>query len=149
MRACHRTALPATGFPRRARHLPAASNLEAEERPGQSGLGTGEVNVALAPAQPALGAVSGPLRAIAVDLVRTLGVLGQHDDLVVPDFGEAAGQRQVRLARARAVRQLADTVKSFREIVDGKHDALPEQAFYMVGDIGEAIDKAKKLREAA
>jgi F-type H+-transporting ATPase subunit beta len=45
--------------------------------------------------------------------------------------------------------KVADTVKSFREIVDGKHDDLPEQAFYMVGDIGEAIDKAKKLREVA
>jgi F-type H+-transporting ATPase subunit beta len=45
--------------------------------------------------------------------------------------------------------KLADTVKSFKEIVEGKHDELPEQAFYMVGDIGEAIDKAKKLREAA
>jgi F-type H+-transporting ATPase subunit beta len=43
--------------------------------------------------------------------------------------------------------KLADTVKSFREIVDGKHDELPEQAFYMVGDIGEAMEKAKKLRE--
>jgi F-type H+-transporting ATPase subunit beta len=44
--------------------------------------------------------------------------------------------------------KLADTIKSFREIVDGTHDELPEQAFYMVGDIGEAMDKAKKLREA-
>jgi F-type H+-transporting ATPase subunit beta len=43
--------------------------------------------------------------------------------------------------------KIADTVKSFKEIVEGKHDELPEQAFYMVGDIGEAIDKAKKLRE--
>ncbi len=42
--------------------------------------------------------------------------------------------------------KLGDTVKSFKEIVEGKHDELPEQAFYMVGDIGEAIDKAKKLR---
>src|ERR671937_554317 len=45
--------------------------------------------------------------------------------------------------------KLADTVKSFKEVVEGKHDELPEQAFYMVGDIGEANDKAKKLREAA
>jgi F-type H+-transporting ATPase subunit beta len=45
--------------------------------------------------------------------------------------------------------KLADTVKSFREVVDGKHDELPEQAFYMVGDIGEAIDKAKKLAGSA
>jgi F-type H+-transporting ATPase subunit beta len=45
--------------------------------------------------------------------------------------------------------RIADTVKSFKEIVEGKHDELPEQAFYMVGDIGEAIEKAKKLREVA
>jgi len=45
--------------------------------------------------------------------------------------------------------KLVDTIKSFKEVVDGKHDELPEQAFYMVGDIGEAIDKAKKLRELA
>jgi len=45
--------------------------------------------------------------------------------------------------------KVADTVKSFKEIVEGKHDDLPEQAFYMVGDIGEAMDKAKRLREAA
>jgi len=44
--------------------------------------------------------------------------------------------------------KVADTVKSFKEVVEGKHDDLPEQAFYMVGDIGEAIDKAKKLRSA-
>jgi F-type H+-transporting ATPase subunit beta len=42
--------------------------------------------------------------------------------------------------------KLADTVRSFREIVEGKHDDLPEQAFYMVGDISEAADKAKRLR---
>jgi len=45
--------------------------------------------------------------------------------------------------------KLQDTIKSFKEVVEGKHDDLPEQAFYMVGDIGEAGDKAKKLREAA
>ncbi|MCA9474225.1 MAG: F0F1 ATP synthase subunit beta, partial [Nitrospira sp.] len=41
--------------------------------------------------------------------------------------------------------KLADTVRSFKEIVDGKYDHLPEQAFYMVGPIDEAIEKAKKL----
>jgi F-type H+-transporting ATPase subunit beta len=44
--------------------------------------------------------------------------------------------------------KIADTVKSFKEIVEGQHDELPEQAFYMVGDIGEAMDKAKRLRQA-
>jgi F-type H+-transporting ATPase subunit beta len=41
--------------------------------------------------------------------------------------------------------KLVDTVRSFKEIVDGKYDHLPEQAFYMVGPIEEAIEKAKKL----
>ena len=42
-----------------------------------------------------------------------------------------------------------ETVRGFREILDGKHDDLPEQAFYMVGTIDHAIEKAEKLRAAA
>jgi F-type H+-transporting ATPase subunit beta len=42
--------------------------------------------------------------------------------------------------------KLADTVKGFKELVEGKHDDIPEQAFYMVGTIEEAMEKAKKLR---
>jgi F-type H+-transporting ATPase subunit beta len=44
--------------------------------------------------------------------------------------------------------KLADTIKGFKEIVEGKHDDLPEQAFYMVGGIEEAQEKAAKMREA-
>ena len=40
---------------------------------------------------------------------------------------------------------LVETIRGFREIVEGKHDDLPEQAFYMVGTIDEAIEKARKL----
>ena len=40
---------------------------------------------------------------------------------------------------------IADTVKSFKELVEGKHDAVPEQAFYMVGTINEALEKAEKM----
>jgi F-type H+-transporting ATPase subunit beta len=40
---------------------------------------------------------------------------------------------------------LKDTIRGFREIVDGKHDGLPEQAFYMIGPIEEAVEKAKTL----
>jgi F-type H+-transporting ATPase subunit beta len=40
---------------------------------------------------------------------------------------------------------LAETIRGFREIVDGKHDDLPEQAFYMVGTIDEVIEKAKTM----
>jgi F-type H+-transporting ATPase subunit beta len=41
--------------------------------------------------------------------------------------------------------QLADTIRSFKEILEGKHDSIPEQAFYMVGDIDDVIEKAKKI----
>ncbi len=40
---------------------------------------------------------------------------------------------------------IEETVKGFKEILEGKHDSLPEQAFYMVGTIEQAIEKAKKL----
>ena len=40
---------------------------------------------------------------------------------------------------------LADTIRGFKEIVEGRHDELPEQAFYMVGTIEEAVEKAQKL----
>src|SRR5690348_11690971 len=45
--------------------------------------------------------------------------------------------------------QLEDTVKSFKAVVDGEYDHLPESAFYMVGGIEEAVEKAKKLAEEA
>jgi F-type H+-transporting ATPase subunit beta len=42
--------------------------------------------------------------------------------------------------------KLEDTIRSFREICEGKYDDLPEQAFYMVGSIEEAVEKAKTLQ---
>jgi len=42
---------------------------------------------------------------------------------------------------------IKETVRGFKEILEGKHDQLPESAFYMVGNIDEAIAKAKKLEE--
>ncbi len=45
--------------------------------------------------------------------------------------------------------QLEDTIKGFRMIVDGELDHLPESAFYMVGTIDEAIQKAQKMAEEA
>ena len=41
--------------------------------------------------------------------------------------------------------KLEDTIKGFKEIIEGKHDELPEQAFYMVGTIEEAVEKAKRI----
>ena len=45
--------------------------------------------------------------------------------------------------------QIEDTVKSFKAVVDGEYDHLPEQAFYMVGGIDQAVEKAKKMAEEA
>jgi F-type H+-transporting ATPase subunit beta len=44
--------------------------------------------------------------------------------------------------------KLSDTVRSFKEVIDGKHDELPEQAFYMVGGIDEVLEKAERLKTA-
>jgi F-type H+-transporting ATPase subunit beta len=44
---------------------------------------------------------------------------------------------------------LEDTIKGFRDIVDGKYDDLPEQAFYMVGPIEDAVEKAKQMAAEA
>ncbi|HDS1579636.1 F0F1 ATP synthase subunit beta [uncultured Stenotrophomonas sp.] len=44
---------------------------------------------------------------------------------------------------------LKDTIRGFKAIVDGEYDHLPEQAFYMVGGIEEAVEKAKKMAEKA
>lgn len=41
--------------------------------------------------------------------------------------------------------KVEDTIKGFKEILEGKHDKLPEQAFYMVGTIEEAVEKGEKL----
>jgi F-type H+-transporting ATPase subunit beta len=42
--------------------------------------------------------------------------------------------------------KLEDTVKGFKELVEGKHDDVPEQAFYMVGTIEDALQKAEKMK---
>jgi F-type H+-transporting ATPase subunit beta len=45
--------------------------------------------------------------------------------------------------------KIADTVKGFREIIEGKHDDVPEQAFYMMGPIEEVLERNEKLKAAA
>ena len=47
--------------------------------------------------------------------------------------------------RIRVYVSLKDTVRSFAELIDGKYDDLPEQAFYMVGTIEDAQAKAERL----
>jgi F-type H+-transporting ATPase subunit beta len=43
--------------------------------------------------------------------------------------------------------KLEDTIRSFKEILEGKYDDLPEQAFLYVGTIEEAVEKAKRLQK--
>ncbi len=45
--------------------------------------------------------------------------------------------------------KMEDTIRGFKEICEGKHDDIPEQAFYMVGSIEEAVEKAKQMAAAA
>jgi F-type H+-transporting ATPase subunit beta len=42
--------------------------------------------------------------------------------------------------------KVEDTVRSFKEIIEGKHDAIPEQAFYMQGTIEDVVERAKALQ---
>ena len=42
--------------------------------------------------------------------------------------------------------EIKDTIRGFKEIVEGKHDDIPEQAFLYVGTIDEALEKAEKLK---
>jgi F-type H+-transporting ATPase subunit beta len=44
--------------------------------------------------------------------------------------------------------QIEDTIRSFKEVLEGKHDDLPEQAFYMVGQIEDVIEKAREMKKA-
>jgi len=44
---------------------------------------------------------------------------------------------------------IKETIRGFKEILDGKYDDLPEAAFYMVGTIDEAVEKAKKITQVA
>jgi F-type H+-transporting ATPase subunit beta len=89
------------------------------------------------------------------DIIAILGI----DELSVEDKVIVARARRIErflsqpffvaeafTGRAGKYVKLEDTVRSFKEVVDGKHDDLPEQAFYMVGPIEEAIEQAKRLR---
>lgn len=92
------------------------------------------------------------------DIIAILGMdeLSETDKLTV----ERARKIQRFLSQPFAVAEvftgiegrlvpLKDTVKSFKEILEGKHDSLPEAAFYMVGGIEEVVSKAEKLASEA
>jgi F-type H+-transporting ATPase subunit beta len=101
------------------------------------------------------------------------GVLQRYKDLqdiiAILGIDELSDEDKLTVARARKIQKflsqpfhvaeqftgvpgryvkLADTIRGFREIVDGKHDDVPEQAFYMVGTIEEVLESAEALKKA-
>jgi F-type H+-transporting ATPase subunit beta len=92
-----------------------------------------------------------------------------QDIIAILGIDELSDEDKITVARARKIQRflsqpffvaqqftglegkyvkLEDTIRSFKEVVEGKHDDIPEQAFYMVGTIEEAIEKAEKLKTA-
>jgi F-type H+-transporting ATPase subunit beta len=88
------------------------------------------------------------------DVIAILGVeeLSEEDKLVVARarkiqrfLSQPMFVAEAFTGRPGAFVSIEENVRGFREILDGKHDGLPEQAFYMVGAIDEAVEKAKTL----
>ncbi|MFP4158738.1 MAG: F0F1 ATP synthase subunit beta [Desulfobacterales bacterium] len=92
-----------------------------------------------------------------------------QDIIAILGMEELSDEDKVTVARARKIQRflsqpfhvaetftglkgafvkIEDTIRAFKEICDGKHDDLPEQAFYMVGTIDEAVEKANKMASA-
>ena len=93
-----------------------------------------------------------------------------QDIIAILGMDELSEEDQVTVTRARKIQRflsqpftvaevftgmagkfvkVGDTVRGFKEILDGKHDELPESAFYMVGTIEEAVEKDKEAKAAA
>ena len=107
----------------------------------------------------------------AADVQKTLQTYKALQDIIaILGMDELSEEDKLVVARARKIQrflsqpfhvaevftgtpgvfvQLEDTIKGFRMIVDGELDHLPESAFYMVGTIDEAIQKAQKMAEEA
>jgi F-type H+-transporting ATPase subunit beta len=88
------------------------------------------------------------------DIIAILGIeeLSEEDKLTVARarriqrfLSQPMFVTEVFTGRAGKYVPVAETVRGFKEILEGKHDSLPEQAFYMVGGIEEAVEAAKKL----
>jgi F-type H+-transporting ATPase subunit beta len=88
------------------------------------------------------------------DIIAILGIeeLSEEDKLTVARarriqrfLSQPMFVTEVFTGREGRYVSVAETVRGFNEILEGRHDALPEQAFYMVGTIDEAVEAAKKL----
>jgi len=92
------------------------------------------------------------------DIIAILGMdeLSEEDKLVVSRarkiqrfFSQPFHVAEIFTGTPGVLVNIADTIKGFKEIVEGKHDDLPEAAFYMVGTIDDAIAKAKSMAKKA
>lgn len=93
-----------------------------------------------------------------------------QDIIAILGMEELADEDKITVARARKIQRflsqpfhvaeaftgksgsyvkIEDTVRAFKEICEGKHDDIPEQAFYMVGGIEEVVERAQQMAEAA
>src|SRR5438067_1311457 len=93
-----------------------------------------------------------------------------QDIIAILGIDELSDEDTINVARARKIQRflsqpffvaaqftglegkyvkIKDTIRGFRELVEGRHDGVPEQAFYMVGTIEEALEKGEKLKTAA
>ncbi len=108
---------------------------------------------------------------VATEVQRVLQTYKSLQDIIaILGIDELSEEDKLTVARARKIQRflsqpffvaevftgspgvlvsLEDTIKGFKGIIEGDYDHLPEAAFYMVGTIEEAIEKAKKLAEAA
>ena len=108
---------------------------------------------------------------VAQSVKKTLQTYKDLQDIIaILGIDELSEDQKLTVARARKIQRflsqpfhvaeqftgapgryvkIADTVKGFKEIVEGKHDDIPEQAFYMKGTIDEVVEAAEKLKVAA
>jgi F-type H+-transporting ATPase subunit beta len=108
---------------------------------------------------------------VARDVQRVLQTYKSLQDIIaILGMDELSEEDKLTVARARKIQRflsqpfhvaevftgspgvfvnLEDTIKGFRDLVDGKYDDLPEGAFYMVGTMEEAVEKAKKMAAEA
>ena len=108
---------------------------------------------------------------VAQSVKRTLQTYKDLQDIIaILGIDELSEEQKLVVSRARKVQRflsqpfhvaeqftgfagkyvkVADTVRSFKEIIDGKHDSVPEQAFYMKGTIEEVLEAAEEMKAKA
>jgi F-type H+-transporting ATPase subunit beta len=108
---------------------------------------------------------------VAQSVKRTLQTYKDLQDIIaILGIDELSEEQKLTVSRARKVQRflsqpfhvaeqftgfagkyvkVGDTVRSFKEIIEGKHDEIPEQAFYMKGSIEEVLEAAEQMKAKA